>query len=1035
MMSRIATALRKGKALPSPLLPSTLLPSSTARVVAKHASSRAAAQVDLSVVDFESAITIKATNVHAVPEKAQPSTAAAKVSAPAPASVMKDHVPVMVAEVVSLFQAPEGASGPHVIVDGTCGTAGHSSPLLASSPRTHIVAIDRDAAVLSRASAMIPSDAHGRFQMAAGSFGDLGQVLSSLSPPLSSPLLSGGLLCDLGLGTHQLDDPARGFSFLRDGPLDMRYDASGTGLTAGDILSKWTAAQLEHILQAFGNEKRATEIVKGIVQWRGTGRTARRMTSTLELRFVIETALGRADKALDTSKPFPCKAEVWERSRVRNRDLERMQERRPTYPTELRSVFQALRIAVNSEFEQLQNLLANMHKYMGPGSKAAFISFQPDEDAGVEAAFKTLSSSCPCTSRDAAATAVCSCESGAGFKMQSVVKASAEEVKRNPRARSAHLRVLERTCPQTFAAGWMDDMTAQLTTTLKATFPRIDAPVDTVVPALFEDSMANEGVKALKPSSKAAARHAFNSRHAAIATSAAALAANAGFNVAAAQTIRMFHTSPSSSFAFGPHEFAQAVGTNTARAHAAPPSPASVLPLPPPTGAASRDTKGSVIRPGIAAALVDAIAGMENKVGTLITREQMFIGKASALNAGGGQVKRRRPAAAGTLRHALDVLGMAPSSATVAPGAAGGKRVNFQPETLKQVARTLSNGQTPAARAGIQATVALRLREQAERQRRDTVVKLADSVRASAGRSSESGEPLSRVQSLAIARYMLQQHEVNEGRPAAASTARPSRDAQDRRAARWVTNQFGLASEPFVLTKPAPVPTVSSPAAVQSLKEAFGEAHRSSLVQALRAARLRQRAAASASSSADRAAAEKNAFTAWAAEEAEMDAQLEMELTAEGAAEEDLILLRELHAERAAARKTALASGNYQSLPKDGFPLPADVTSLDHPVLGQEAKATLTRDDARRAFVSWMSSEDRREKGFLSDCVAAAVGVQDLADVKARIEQNRKLRSTALRRGDLYLKWSALLARGYDPLVRRGEEKGSDGALQDLDED
>lgn len=497
---------------------------------------------------------------------------------------------------------------------------------------------------------------------------------------------------------------------------------------------------------------------------------------------------------------------------------------------------------------------------------------------------------------------------------------------------------------------------------------------------------------------------------------------------------------------------------------AAPPHPASILPLPPRLGAEGGARAGAGgaagasgagsrtgvtamaaaavgrggVRPGLAAALVDAIGGAEAKVASILTRERVFMGKAAALNPGGAPAKRRKRGDAGSLRVALEAVGMAPSGATVAPGAAGGKRVNFQPETLRQVARALAQGQPPAAKAAIASVVSLRLREQEEREKRERAVALADAMRASAGRSAETGAPLTRAQALALARYML----AKAGSEGLRSTGgmsggRAAREAAERRLAVDVTAGAGLMEAPFVLTRsvarqdgsaavpplvdvphpssaaaiPGAAAVVSAPSPAPGLRDAFAEPGRAALAQAAGAARGRARLAAAGEAETARNTARDAVARGQDAEAAAAEAELEAALVADGAAPEEVAALREVHASLRAAREGSTTALGV------ALPEPMGSGAASHPVLGADARITMTRDDARRAFVAWMAGQDRLEKAFLAAAVDAGSAAPDLAAVRARVEGNRRLRLGLLRRGDVFTTWGRLAASGYDTLV------------------
>jgi hypothetical protein len=293
-----------------------------------------------------------------------------------------------------------------------------------------------------------------------------------------------GIVADLGLGSHHIDDGARGFSFRREGPLDMRYAAGGgegegegeggegagggnragagagegaDALTAADVASRWPYLRLRRALAALGGlpAPAAAAVAKGIVAWRGAGHRARRIVSTLELRLVVEEAMrgleegprggagagasagvgagkGKDGDGVTGKADARSKVVAWRRRESRLRDLRGAAARRPAFPDAVRGVFQALRVAVNDELSHVERLLRAAPALLARGGgRLAVLAFQPDEDAPVAAALAALAAP------------------RAGFRLVTAaggaaVRPALEEVRENRRARSAHLRVLER---------------------------------------------------------------------------------------------------------------------------------------------------------------------------------------------------------------------------------------------------------------------------------------------------------------------------------------------------------------------------------------------------------------------------------------------------------------------------------------------------------------------------------------------------------------------------------------------------------------
>jgi 16S rRNA (cytosine1402-N4)-methyltransferase len=248
------------------------------------------------------------------------------------------HIPVLSGEAIRcLSPAPGG-----VYLDGTVGEGGHAEALLeASSPGGRLVGIDLDPGALARAAPRLERFA-GRFELLRGNFRDL-PALAGRRAPFQ------GILLDLGMSSCQLDDPARGLSFRLDGPLDMRLDPEGEGPTAADLVNGLPELELRRVLRDFGEERFA-------------GRIARRIVAA------------RAENPLKTSSELAdlISRTVYRRGRI--------------HPA-TRS-FQALRIAVNREMENLEAALAAMPALLAAGGTAAVISFHSLEDRRVKRAFR-----------------------------------------------------------------------------------------------------------------------------------------------------------------------------------------------------------------------------------------------------------------------------------------------------------------------------------------------------------------------------------------------------------------------------------------------------------------------------------------------------------------------------------------------------------------------------------------------------------------------------------------------------------------------
>jgi 16S rRNA (cytosine1402-N4)-methyltransferase len=297
-------------------------------------------------------------------------------------------------EVVEALAAARGGR----FVDGTRGEGGHAEAVLDASPDVELLAVDRDQTSLPRARERLARFG-GRVRFEEGSFGDLAEILER------SGWADGvdGILLDLGISSAQLDAPERGFSFRFDGPLDMRMDTS-QGITAADLLAEQSEEALADILFHFGEERAARRIARRIVEAR-------------------------------TRAPFRTAADL--REAVRRAGV----RGRPGHDPATRT-FQALRIAVNRELEELERVLADGWRLLRPGGRFVVLSYHSLEDRLVKHAFRRWAASCLCP----AARPICDC--GWSPKVRLVVRGKAKpggaEISANPRARSAGLRAVER---------------------------------------------------------------------------------------------------------------------------------------------------------------------------------------------------------------------------------------------------------------------------------------------------------------------------------------------------------------------------------------------------------------------------------------------------------------------------------------------------------------------------------------------------------------------------------------------------------------
>jgi 16S rRNA (cytosine1402-N4)-methyltransferase len=296
------------------------------------------------------------------------------------------HLPVLLDEVLAALEPLDGAR----IVDGTFGAGGYSRALLARG--ASVIAIDRDPNVIRYADAL-SADYPGRFQFVPGVFAELDDLAAG--QPVD------GVVLDIGVSSMQLDEADRGFSFMREGPLDMRM--AGEGESAADLVNTLDEADLATLLFAFGEERKSRRIAHGIVAARATAP----IRTTTELARLIEKTIGRK----------PGDAHPATRS------------------------FQALRIAVNAEFDQLVEGLFASERLLGEGGRLAVVTFHSLEDRIVKR-FLDPEKSAPTQSRHMPQAVS---EDRRWADVEKAVKASPAETARNPRARSATLRWAVRT--------------------------------------------------------------------------------------------------------------------------------------------------------------------------------------------------------------------------------------------------------------------------------------------------------------------------------------------------------------------------------------------------------------------------------------------------------------------------------------------------------------------------------------------------------------------------------------------------------------
>ncbi|MBR2082599.1 MAG: 16S rRNA (cytosine(1402)-N(4))-methyltransferase RsmH [Elusimicrobiaceae bacterium] len=290
---------------------------------------------------------------------------------------MWTHIPIMAREIAQLLLVnPQGT-----YMDGTLGLGGHTKYFLSQlGAQARIFGFDKDPHALEMARERV-NDA--RLTACHAGYTHAPEVLASYHVTQLD-----GALFDLGLSSYQLDDPTRGFSILREGPLDMRFDTTQT-TSAADIVNTWPLSELERIFREYGEERRAAQAAHAVV----TARRTAQVTTTTQLKQLLEPVLGP------------------QRGRI--------------HPAT--QIFQALRIACNRELENVEQIAGVIDQLLKPGARAAVLTFHSLEDRMIKNHFKALAAK-------------------GTWKLvnKHTLTPSYEEVRQNSRARSAKLRVIER---------------------------------------------------------------------------------------------------------------------------------------------------------------------------------------------------------------------------------------------------------------------------------------------------------------------------------------------------------------------------------------------------------------------------------------------------------------------------------------------------------------------------------------------------------------------------------------------------------------
>ena len=302
------------------------------------------------------------------------------------------HIPVMVAEVLEYLQVRPGGR----YVDATVGEGGHAEAILAASKAGgEVLGLDADSSAVEVAAGRLRGYGEA-FHPVVENFADIGEICQSKDfRPVQ------GILFDLGVSSRQLRDGSRGFSFQRDGPLDMRFD-SDQPLSAADVVNTWPEEELARSLRMYGQDPRSRRIARTIV-------ASRPIRTTLELAGTVERVA---------------------RGGARGR----------THPAT--RAFQALRIIVNRELENLEAALTQTIDLLASGGRLVVITYHSLEARIVKEFLRRESRSCVCPP----GTPICVCDHVPTMKLVTKrgIATSAAEVEANPRSRSARLRVGER---------------------------------------------------------------------------------------------------------------------------------------------------------------------------------------------------------------------------------------------------------------------------------------------------------------------------------------------------------------------------------------------------------------------------------------------------------------------------------------------------------------------------------------------------------------------------------------------------------------
>lgn len=306
-----------------------------------------------------------------------------------------EHIPVLLNEVIDgLNIKPDG-----IYVDGTLGGAGHSIEIAKRLTSGKLIGIDQDINAINKAKEVL-KDYLDKVILVHDNYANIERVLRDLN-------IDGvdGILLDIGVSSHQLDEDERGFSHNKDARLDMRMDTT-SDFSAWDVVNKYSKEELERIIKIYGEERWAKRIAEFIVEYRKN----KTVDTTLELVEIIKKAIPEKARA---SGHHPAK-----------------------------KTFQAIRIEVNDELRVLEKSIPVMVKLLNKGGRLCIITFHSLEDRIVKQSFVYLNKDCICPPE----TPICVCDKQKEIEIltRKPIVPTKEEIKRNPRSRSAKLRIAER---------------------------------------------------------------------------------------------------------------------------------------------------------------------------------------------------------------------------------------------------------------------------------------------------------------------------------------------------------------------------------------------------------------------------------------------------------------------------------------------------------------------------------------------------------------------------------------------------------------